>query len=168
MVHAIIVCAVIDAVHAAHGLEQPMVLHGLVYVEIGTRRGVEARQQLVHDDEQLHLVGTVDEGVLYLGLEILNRLAVQHVHVRLVLEEVLGVLAVIDIHRVGAQISLVWLERGDDGAFLETSLLEYLVVLTSRVDGIRNKQRVAVTLGKARLHLEVEHDVCGNPAQPCS
>ena len=49
-----------------------MVLHLLVDVEVGGRRRVEAGQELVHDDQQLHLPGLLDEALLHLLLELLD------------------------------------------------------------------------------------------------
>ena len=45
----------IQAVDAADGLKEPVVLHGLVYVEISAGGRVEAGEQLVHHDEQPHV-----------------------------------------------------------------------------------------------------------------
>ena len=49
-----------------------MVAHLLVDVEVGGRRRIEAGQQLVHHDQQLHLPRLVDELLLHLLLELLD------------------------------------------------------------------------------------------------
>ena len=54
---AVVLVVAIETVHAADGLEQAVVLHLLVDVEVGRARGVEAGQQLVDDDQQPHLAG---------------------------------------------------------------------------------------------------------------
>ena len=58
---AVVLVVAVEPVDAADGLEQAVVLHRLVDVEVGRRRGVEASEELVHDDEQLHLAGGLDE-----------------------------------------------------------------------------------------------------------
>ena len=63
---AVFLVVAVEPVHAADGLEQAVVAHLLVDVEIGGRRRVEAGQQLVHHDQQLHLARLVDELLLHL------------------------------------------------------------------------------------------------------
>ncbi len=45
----------VQAVDPADGLEEAVVLHGLINVKIGAGGSVEAREQLVHYDQQLHV-----------------------------------------------------------------------------------------------------------------
>ncbi len=61
----------VQPVGAADRLEQAVVLHRLVDVEIGAGRRVEAGEQLVHHDQQLHvrrLLGEQRLGPLLVGL----------------------------------------------------------------------------------------------------
>ena len=58
---AVVLVVAVEAVDAADGLEQAVVAHLLVDVEVGGARGVEAGQQLVDHDEQPHLAGLFDE-----------------------------------------------------------------------------------------------------------
>ena len=61
----------VQPVGAADGLEQAVILHRLVDVEVGAGRRVEAGEQLVHHDQQLHvrrLLGEQRLGLLLVGL----------------------------------------------------------------------------------------------------
>ena len=49
----------VEAVDAADGLEEAVILHGLVDVEIGAGRRVEASQQFIHDHQQFHVVAVL-------------------------------------------------------------------------------------------------------------
>ena len=79
---------------------RPWSLHLLVDVEVGGRRRVEAGQQLVHHDQQLHLPRLFDELLLHRLLELLDpvdrllrRLVEpvgQHLLVDVVLPQLLG------------------------------------------------------------------------------
>jgi hypothetical protein len=69
---AVFLVLAVEAIDAAYGLEQAVVLHLLVDVEVGRRRRVETGEELVHHDEQLHLPGLVDEALLYLLLELVG------------------------------------------------------------------------------------------------
>ena len=54
---AVVLVVAVEPVDAADGLEEAVVLHLLVDVEIGGARRVEAGEQLVDDDQQPHLAG---------------------------------------------------------------------------------------------------------------
>src|SRR5690349_4995091 len=69
---AVFLALVVEAVDAADRLEQAVVSHALVDVEVRRRGGVEASEKLVDDDQQLHLAGLLDEALLYLLLEQLD------------------------------------------------------------------------------------------------
>ena len=69
---AVFLVVAVQAVDAADGLEQAVVLHLLVDVEVGGGGRIEAGQQLVHHDQQLHLPRFVDEFLLDLFLELLD------------------------------------------------------------------------------------------------
>ncbi len=47
----------VQPVRAADSLEQAMVLHALVDIEISAGRRIEAGEEHVHDDQQLHVRG---------------------------------------------------------------------------------------------------------------
>ena len=67
---AVFLVVAVQAVDAADGLEQPVILHLFIDVEIGRRRRVEAGQQFVHDDQELHLPRFVDEFLFDLFFEL--------------------------------------------------------------------------------------------------
>ena len=69
---AVVLVVAVEPVDAADGLEQAVVAHLLVDVEVGGRRRVEAGQQLVDDDQQPHLARVVDEPLLDVLLELLD------------------------------------------------------------------------------------------------
>ena len=155
----------VEPVGAADGLEQAMVLHGLVDVEVGAGRGIKARQQLVHHDQELHLGGRLDEAVLRLLLVGLGLgLARLGHHVRqqrgvgvedellvalgvgagLFLADVRGLRVVGGHHRAPA---------------LEHRLAEQHEVLAGLVDAGGHQDGVAAFARQPGLHGEVEHDV---------
>ena len=60
----------VQPVGAANGLEQAMILHRFVDVQIGARRRVKTCEQLVHHDQQLHVGRLFDEqglGPFFIG-----------------------------------------------------------------------------------------------------
>lgn len=89
----------IQPVGTADGLKQAVILHGLVDVQIRTGRSIESGQQLVHDDQQLHAGGFLDETGP--GL-ILVRLGFRHARLRLHVFQQFGV-GVVDELFVGFQ-----------------------------------------------------------------
>src|SRR5699024_81435 len=62
----------IKSVDPADRLEQAMVAHLLVDVQVRRTWGIKARQKLVDDDEQPHLTGFIDKLLLDVGLELLD------------------------------------------------------------------------------------------------
>ena len=64
---AIFLVLAIEAVGAADGLKQAMVLHALVDVQDAAGGGVKAGQQLVDHDKELHAGGFFDKQPLCLG-----------------------------------------------------------------------------------------------------
>ena len=56
----------VQPVRAADSLEQAMVLHALVNIQISAVRSIEAGEEHVHDDQQLHVRGPALE---HLGCE---------------------------------------------------------------------------------------------------
>ena len=164
---AVVLVVAVEPVDAADGLEQAVVLHLLVDVQVGGARRVEAGQQLVDDDEQPHLARVLDEALLDLVLELLDlghrlvgrlvEVVGQHLAVDLVLAQplggaVAGVLLgdVAGLRRVG----------GDDGALaLEAGLAEQLVELAGLVDARADEHGVAATVHEPRPRLHVQQDV---------
>ena len=151
-----------------------MVLHVLVDVEVGGRRRVEAGQQLVHDDQQLHLPGLLDEALLHLLLELLHlvhrrlfglvEMRGEHLPVDLVLPQPLGqplaALLALDVRRL-------WPVGGDDGALpRQVGLLEHLEEAARRVDAAGDEQRVAVPALQPVAGLHVHQDVGDDLLQP--
>ena len=60
----------IEPVGAADGLEQAVVLHGLVDIQVRARRRIKAGQQLVHHHQQAHVGRLFDEqrlGLVFVG-----------------------------------------------------------------------------------------------------
>ena len=155
----------VEPVGAADGLEQAVVLHRLVDVEIGAGRRVEAGQQLVHHDQQLHVRRLLGEQLLgpllvglglrhaRLGVDVLQQLGVGVVDELLV---GLGVRAgLLQRHVLGLRI----VGRDDRALALERRLLEQREILARLVDARRHQDGVAALAGQARLHAEVEDDV---------
>ena len=164
---AVVLVVAVEPVDAADGLEQAVVLHLLVDVEVGGARRVEAGQQLVDHDQQPHLAGLLDEPLLDLLLELLDlghrlvgrlvEVVGQHLAVDVVLAQPLGrALAGVFLGDV-AGLRLV---AGDDGALaLEAGLAEQLVELAGLVDARSDEHGVAAAVHQARLGLHVEQDV---------
>ena len=138
--------------------------------------GVEAGEQLVHDDQQLHLPGLVYEAPLDLLLELVGlvhgrvlgfaEVVGEHLPVDVVLEELLGEpfagLFARDV-RCGRAVG------GDDGApVLQLGPAERLEETAGRVDAVRYEHRVSAAALEAvpRLHVhqDVGHDL-PNPGQ---
>ena len=69
---AVLLVLPVQPVDPADRLEETVVLHLLVDVEVRGRRGVEAGEQLVHHDQELHLPGLVHEPPLDLLLELVG------------------------------------------------------------------------------------------------
>ena len=144
-----------------------MVLHPLVDVQIGGRRGIEAGEQLVHDDQELHLPGLVHEAPLDLLLELLGpvhglvrglvEVVREHLPVDVVLEEFLGEplarLFALDVP-CGRAVG------GDDGApVLQFGLPERLEEAAGRVDTVRYEHGVSAAALQAVPRLHVHQDV---------
>ena len=164
---AVVLVVTVEPVDAADGLEEAVVLHLLVDVEVGSAGCVEAGQQLVDHDKQAHLARLVDEPVLHLLLEQRNlvcrsvlglvEVVGQHLEVDVVLAEPLG--STLTGVFLG-DVPRLWLVAGDDGALaLEAGLTEQLVELARLVDGRANEHGVASTVHQPRLDVHVQQDV---------
>ncbi len=69
---AVFLVVPIQPIDAADGLKQAVVAHLLVDVEVGGRWRIEAGEQLVHHDQELHLPRLMDELLLHLFLELFH------------------------------------------------------------------------------------------------
>ena len=159
----------VEPVRAADGLEQAVVLHRLVDVEVGAARRIEAGEQLVHDNEQPHVRRLLDEPLLYLilvgfglglaglGIHVLEQRGVG------VEEKLLFGLRV----RAGflqRHIPRLRIVRSHNRApALEHRLLEQLEILRRLVDARRHEHRIAALAGEPRLHAEIEDDILDHP-----
>ena len=143
----------VEPVGPADGLEQAVVLHRLVDVEIGAGRRIETREQLVHHDEQLHvrrLFGEQRLGLLLVGL------GLGHARLGFNVLQQLGV-GVVDELLVGLGVGAGLLLRhvlrlrvigGHHGALaLERRLLEQGKILARLVDARRHQDGVAALAG---------------------
>ena len=134
-----------------------MVAHLLVDVEVGGGRGIKAREQLVDDDQQLHLARLIDELLFHLQLEAFDladrlfcRLAKpvgQHLGVDRVFAQVVGV-----ARAGGLALGVGHAGRvaGDDGALaLEFGLGKQLVELAGLKNAAGHQHGVAVPVHQA-------------------
>ena len=163
---AVVLVLAVEAIGPADGLEQPVVLHGLVQVQDGAARRVEAGEQLVDHDEQLHLGGLFAETALHLifvGLSL--GLARLRLHVLQQLD-VGGVDDFLGGVRVGSRVLLghvasLRIVGGDHcTSVLERGAEEQVVVPARLVDARRHEHRgPALPLQPGPGHVEVPHDV---------
>ena len=142
----------IQAVGAADRLKQAVILHRLVDIKISAGRGVEAGEQLVDHDQQLHigrLAGEQGLGLLLVGLGL--------VHVGPGLDVIQQILVgVVDELLVGlgvgagflpAHILRLGIVGSDHRAFaLEGGLLEQLVILAGLIDAGSDQNGVATAI----------------------
>ena len=159
----------VQPVGAADRLEQAVVLHRLVDVEVGAGRRVEAGQQLVHHHQQLHVRRLLDEqrlgpllvglglGHARLGVDVLQQLGVG------VVDELLVGLGVGAGLLQGHVLRLRVVGGHHRALALERRLLEQREVLARLVDAGGHQDGVAALAGQARLDAEVEDDVAHHP-----
>ena len=159
----------VEPVRAADGLKQAVVLHGLVNVEIGAGRRIEAGEQLVHHDEQLHvcrLFGEQRLGPLLVGL------GLGHAGLCVNVLQQVGI-GVVDELLVGLGVRAGFLQRHIPGqrvvgrhhgalAF-ERGILEQREVFAGLVDAGCHKDGVAAEAGETWFDAEVEDDVPYHP-----
>ena len=155
----------VEPVGAADRLKQAVVLHRLVDVEVGAGRRVEAGEQLVHDDQQLHvrrLLGEQCLGALLVGLglgharlgvDVLQQLGVG------VVDELLVGLGVGAGFLLGHVLGQRVVGSHDRALALEGRLLEEREILARFVDARRHQDGVAALARKPRLDAEIENDV---------
>ena len=151
-----------------------MVPHRLVDVEAGRRRGVEAGQQLVHHDQELHPPRLLHETPLHLLLEALHlvhrrlfrlvEMRREHLSIDVVLAQLLGEpfagLLALEV-RCGRPVG------SDDGApVLQIGPVEHLEDAAGRVDAVGDEQRVAAPALQPVARLHVEQDVGDDLLQP--
>ena len=159
----------IEPVGAADGLEQAVVLHGLVDVQVRARRRIKAGQQLVHHHQQAHVGRLFYEqalGLVFVGFGL--RLARFGLHIGQqvgvgVVDELLVGLGVganlFQRHILGLRVV-----RGDDRApAFEQRLLEQREVFARLVDAGRYQDGIAPFAGKAGFGAEVKNNVGHHP-----
>ena len=156
----------VEPVHAADRLEERVVDHLLVDVEIGAGRRVKTRQQLVNDDQQLHRARMVDEPVLRPLLELLGRAVAEHVLGHLVL--VLGLgrrIAGIPLRKIRGLAVIA----GHDGAAAlqgRSTVLEHVIVPERLIDVLAHEHRVAPPVLERGLEHHVLADVGDDTGDP--
>ena len=146
-----------------------MILHALIYVEIGARRRIETSQEFIHDNKQLHICGLIDKLALSFCFEILYtlldgellrqviRVKTQHLQIDLVFFEGLCIIFIADC--ICTQIAHIRCIGRNDRALLKSSALKYLIIFTRRIDGISNENGIAVTIHETRFQVKVLNDV---------
>ena len=152
----------VEPVDAANRLEEIVVFHLLVDVEVGRGRRVKASQQLVDHDKQLHLRRVFDKLLLRPLLEILGCLVAAHGKVHPVL--VLGFRKLLAGERLG-KTGLVTAVACNDGAFIlerRKQIAEHLPEAIRLVDGLANKHCIAPPFAKRRLDAHIHADVGDN------
>ena len=171
---AVFLVFAVQPVHPADGLEQAVIAHLLVNVEIRGRGRVKAGEQLVHHDQQLHLAGLFDELFLHRQLELpdpvhgfLRRFIEpvrQHFLVNAILLQLVafafaGILA-FDIgygRNVGS----------DNGApAVQVGFIKLLKEFARLVNAARDEDRVAAPARQPVALREINQDVPGNFVQP--
>ena len=159
----------VQSVGAADCLEQTMVLHGLVDVQVRAGRCIKAGQQLVHHDQQAHVGRLLDEqslGLVFvgfrLGLAWLGLHIAQQLGIGVVGELLVGLCAGANLfqrHILGLRVV-----RGDDRApALEQRLLKQREVFAGLVDARRHQDGIAAFTGQARFDAEVKNNVRHHP-----
>ena len=155
----------VEPVGAADGLEEAVVLHALVDVEVGAAWRVEAGQQFIHHHEQLHGGRLVLEEVLR---PILVGLCLGQARTGDDLLEQFGVRVVDELLvrlGVGSRVFQRDVTRqrvvgGDDRALaFEHRLLKKLVVFARLVDAGSHEHGVAALVAQARTFLEIKDNV---------
>ena len=158
---AIFLVVAVEPVDPADGLEETVVPHLLVDVEVGGGRRIEAGEQFVDDDEQFHLPRLFDEALFDLFLELLDlvhgrlfgfvEVGGQHLAVDLVLVDLFGLpFAALLAFDVGGRR----LVGGDDRALArQIALLEHLEEAAGRVDAVANKKGVPVHCAAVALSM---------------
>ena len=133
-----------------------MIAHLFINIEIRGGRSVETCQQFIHHDQQFHLTRFIDKQLLYLLLEGLHILAVQHLFVDLILLELFGQpLAAF----LALDVAGVVLIGCDDGAFMKAMRNEQLVEFAGLINTARNKHGIAMTALQTVSGFHVKQDV---------
>jgi hypothetical protein len=146
-----------------------VILHTLVDVEVGAGRRIEACEELIDDDQQLHVGGLFFEfvlgvefigfgfGLLGSGHDVLGDFGVE------VVDELLigfGVGSGV----FGGDVFGLGIVGGNDGTFaFEWGLLEAFVVFAGFVDAGDDEHGVAPIVVQAGFGAEVEGDVFDDP-----
>ena len=164
---------VIQTVHAANRLEQAMVLHLFVDIQICAMRSIKTSQQLIDYNEQLHVSRFINElafGFLLKSFHLLvdarSIIAFfdsDHLQVNLVFPESFRIL--IEAHRIGTQVARIRRIRRNDSAFLKTQCLKNFVEAASRKNGIRDKDSIPATFRQTGVLCKIKDDIVRNRFQ---
>ena len=152
----------VEPVDAANRLEEIVVFHLLVDVEIGCGRRVKACQQLVNHDQQLHLRRMFDKLLLRPFLEIFGRLVAAHGKIHPVL--VLGFRKLL----AGERLGKAWLIAAvacNDGTFIlerREHVAEHRPETICLVNRLANKHCIAPPFAQRRLDPHIHANVGDN------
>ena len=159
----------IQAIDTADCLEQAMIVHGLVNIQICAGRCIEAGQQLVYHDQQLHIIGFFDEFLLCCLFKFLDpfgntalvrsviRVNADHLQINAVFFVCVGFLIITDCF--GAQIADAGFIGGNDRALAEIFLLEQFIVLAGSQNIIRHQNSIAAAVCQTSLGFKVENNI---------
>ena len=156
---AVVLVVAIQAVGAADGLEQGMVVQLVVQVDAGAGGRIEAGQQLADDDQQLAVGRLLDKAALDLRL-VLLRAGKARQHVPRVGVELVAFVAVGRLARDGVVVRLV---GSDDAAVLaKRRILQQAKVVTGVMDGGGHEDGRAAAVVQARAQGKVLDDAAGD------
>ena len=159
----------IQTIDTADCLEQAMIVHGLVNIQICAGRCIEAGQQLVYHDQQLHIIGFFDEFLLCCLFKFLDpfgntalvrsviRVNADHLQINAVFFVCVGFLIITDCF--GAQIADAGFIGGNDRALAEIFLLEQFIVLAGSQNIIRHQNSIAAAVCQTSLGFKVENNI---------
>ena len=165
-----ILALAIQSVDPADGLEQAMIVHRLVDVQVGAAGGIEARQELIHDDQQLHIRRFFHELPLSFLFEFCHLacdLAVvrfgintDHLQVGVVFFKCFGILVIADCVR--SQITGLGCVGGNDRTLPKALCTEDFVVSAGGVDGVCHQNGISVAIHQPCLRPKIENDIIGD------
>jgi hypothetical protein len=151
-----------DTVHPTDGLKEPVIAHLLVDVEIGGRWRIKTGQELVYNDQKLHLPWLLDELLLNFFLKRFWVFAAEHLIVYVVPFQLLG-------HSFASFLALDirWRRfvRRNDSAPVKSLGDDQFIEFTCLIDATRHKHGIASTALQAIFRLHVQQDVIDNHCQ---
>ena len=162
----------IQTVDTADCLEQAMIVHGLVNIQICAGWCIEASQKLINHNQQLHVIRLFDEFLLCCLLKFFNplcnttlirsgiRIDTNHFQIDAVFFVCIRFLVITDSFRT--EISNTGFIRGNDCTLAEILLLEQFIILASSQNIIRHQNGIATTVRKTGLGFKIENDVTDN------